>query len=1008
MKISFFKLANSTVNFEDKHSSEEVSKIISLVKEMVAKGAPNEHNNLGFGKLDYSNPIINFIDKVPPNSSLSWKTIFESLRILKKYKNTQLQDKNLDLLESELRNQLSKKFSSISSVYEQKDKKIIKRIGPGSYGKDLYFIGQLSIDEAKELVQFLSSYIEKEKQNNPELYSKFGPDPQGKPQIFKAFTKQAVPDLYEIHPLVANILKNNLKEKGYLAEDIQDSDLKENKKTFKSLNVVKREINNYEVSFQFDQDLVNQIKSLPFSERKYNPDNRSWILINPSKSFLKKLAEISNLKGFDGSKFDEAISLATDKAQSESQESSGKIKITCRDISDITNNNWLISLNYLGRNPNPSMQAKIDAVKSMFNETIKFCLVNYTDNINNNDPDIHTYIGSDPRFQYQRPTRGDLNDYSRFIQCCKTLDLDTIDLEQKVSGLVNRGIIERERIDGEIDGFEHKEEFKQAVNPFEERFKLSQRDPNLKINDLQLHGMQFLYSRKSALLGDQTGTGKTVQSIIAAQLRLMRDNEIPFGTDLSKPENYRKIRKKCLVFTMNSVVNQFSDNISNITGIPRNKISNNWLDEDSPWKVLSYNTLSSKESAIEATKFLRSQAQNGEYAICILDECHNVKNGSPSSKDQTGNLNHKSNKQTFNCQEITQYIPFVWGLSATIIANKPIDIYNQLRVVNHPLGKLNYKSFKVNFDPPTKSEAEKFANADRLRKILIMQRLYIQRTKKMMREDMPNILIEEKNASINYDLFNRKAADRLSGYKKEIPITVQIAIRTELAISKVPETLKFAQSIIDQGKKVAIFTDFGESFELIVKGLRAMLSASGGQVAEVRGKQTADARDAIVRSFKSPTSPFKAIVINIAAGGTGIDLPNILTDVIFNDYDWSPARDEQARGRFYRINSKSDVHTHYMIAGGTPDEAIFDKVKTKIRIMERIQKLDEEQINRIVEGKYDINSDDMEKNELQVQLQEIDENLESTLDDIIRNNLRPYMDGEKQANRKSWFKLARK
>ena len=158
----------------------------------------------------------------------------------------------------------------------------------------------------------------------------------------------------------------------------------------------------------------------------------------------------------------------------------------------------------------------------------------------------------------------------------------------------------------------------------------------------------------------------------------------------------------------------------------------------------------------------------------------------------------------------------------------------------------------------------------------------------------------------------------------------------------------------------------------------------------------------ITQDFKSENSKYFAIVINIAAGGTGIDLPNILTDVIFNDYDWSPAKDEQARGRFFRINSKEDVNVYYMIAKGTADEDIYEIVKQKIMIMELIQKLDEEQIERISEGRFEVTENDKRKNELQAKLEEIDEKLEQKVEQIGKEMKKASLN-----TNINWYKISR-
>lgn len=270
----------------------------------------------------------------------------------------------------------------------------------------------------------------------------------------------------------------------------------------------------------------------------------------------------------------------------------------------------------------------------------------------------------------------------------------------------------------------------------------------------------------------------------------------------------------------------------------------------------------------------------------------------------------------------------------------------------------------------------------------------------MMESSIPNLVISKNGIGIDIDSFNQGVNIRLQGYKSRKAINEQNAIRVELAIKKAPETLKFVRPILEAGNKVAIFTCFSESSDILKNGMLEILRPTLGYVATIKGDQDKEQRDAIIQEFKKPDGKYKAIVINIAAGGTGIDLPNILTDVVFNDYDWSPARDEQARGRFFRINSKENINIHYIIASGTADEVIFKIVSQKIKIMEAIQKLDEEQISRITAGIYDVTPDDRKKNELQVELEKIDESLAEAVAQISQ--------GIRTAKFYSWIKVARK
>ena len=989
---------------KSKHSSAEVSKIIEIVKNMFGKGAPTTYDNSGFNKFDYDNPLLRSVYRMQISDPLTWDEIYAILYILKRYKNTQLKNENLDQIESRISDQFSETNPEFKDINELSKSKSIKKIGVGGYGRNTYIIPSLDPVKIRKIIKEISEKIMSlPPEQKQDFSSYFSGD---KIQAWKLFYPRSQPDIIEIHPLVEGIVFDSLKALGYNTENANvavpaqkttndAADTREG--VFESKNTDKRKVkiirdgNNYEIYFEYNPEMVNIIRNVK-SRRTFDAAKKCWILYSPSKETLKQLGDQSDKIGFDRNPFDQASSASTIF-----EDGNSRASITCKDISADTNNNWLISIFYLSR-------SQPEELRKFLNESLRFCFVNSTSDINNTDPDIHTYLNmsesSDARFKYQRPTRGSLNDYARFIQCCESRGFDASELKRVVSSLVSKGIIKQERLEGSVDGFDNKEQFRSALEKFESNISKIKTGEQFTLKDLQVHGIQFLYSRSSALLGDETGTGKTVQSIMAAQLRLMRENNIPFDANLSDPNVCSSFRKKCLVFTLPSVVSQYTKNVIDITGLPENEVSNSFNNESAMWKVLPYNDLSVSSRSKEVTDFLKKQAMDGKIALCILDECHTIKNGSPSSRDPAGD--HKKNKTTFNCQDITQYIPYVWGLSATIIANKPVDLYNQLRAVNHPLGKLDHGRFKGNFDPKTKNPSEKFANADKLRQILILQRIYIQRTKKMMEENLPNIAVGEKNVDLDKAALMAKINARMSSYRGRSSLNEQSAIRVELASAKAPKTLEFAKFFINQGKKVAIFTSFNESADIITDGLTKLLAPMSKSVAQIRGNQEKADRDMIIQDFKSENSKYFAIVINIAAGGTGIDLPNILTDVIFNDYDWSPAKDEQARGRFFRINSKEDVNVYYMIAKGTADEDIYEIVKQKIMIMELIQKLDEEQIERISEGRFEVTENDKRKNELQAKLEEIDEKLEQKVEQIGKEMKKASLN-----TNINWYKISR-
>ena len=82
--------------------------------------------------------------------------------------------------------------------------------------------------------------------------------------------------------------------------------------------------------------------------------------------------------------------------------------------------------------------------------------------------------------------------------------------------------------------------------------------------------------------------------------------------------------------------------------------------------------------------------------------------------------------------------------------------------------------------------------------------------------------------------------------------------------------------------------------------------------------------------------------MSLKMGSTGIDFPNAASEMVINDYDWTPEQAEQSEGRIYRINTNQDVSIHYVIARGTYDETLYKLVQLKRRIAQKIQETREE------------------------------------------------------------------
>jgi len=541
---------------------------------------------------------------------------------------------------------------------------------------------------------------------------------------------------------------------------------------------------------------------------------------------------------------------------------------------------------------------------------------------------------------------GNFKQYASFGQILKKFGYHVEDLRDIVTKKLAGGGLDRTEHEGKVS-----EDFKE---------KIEEKLPECKFElfNQQKDGIAFLYGRNHAILGDATGVGKTIMAIAAAELKMQ---------DLGS-------NSKTLVLTLKAVQKQWVEEIKNVVGANA-QISENGLDPKR-WTVLYYDNFSSGKNLqkiIETTK-------NTGYAVVVFDELHKLK--------------HSTSKRSQNLEEATENIPYKWGASATISANRAMDVRNQLVMVGHPLGKISESKFKRDFagmvpggyrGAYTEGTFEdRIRAAEKLNKWLNLSGVYVRRTKDELRE-MPNLSVGTSATPIDQDKFERDLREKLRGYKDpELAISELIASREILANLKVDHTVETAVDIVNKNlkkpennyaaSKVVIFTNFTNPGKNIYDKLSSRLKEidPNFKVLTYLSMTKKSEREKVKEIFTNDPNT-KALVMSMKMGGTGISFPNASQNMIINDFDWTPESAEQSEGRIYRINTNHPVNITYTLTDGL-DTELFTVVQRKRKLAEMIQKyrkeyqekeVDESLIQKIVDA--------------QKKMQEIDEEIRTLI-----------------------------
>lgn len=173
------------------------------------------------------------------------------------------------------------------------------------------------------------------------------------------------------------------------------------------------------------------------------------------------------------------------------------------------------------------------------------------------------------------------------------------------------------------------------------------------------------------------------------------------------------------------------------------------------------------------------------------------------------------------------------------------------------------------------------------------------------------------------DLLSRKLSD---GPSPEY-ITKLLRARQEVELLKLPGIAEQAQEGLEGGMSVFITLCFRES----VSALRKLFGEA--PVSIVQGGQSQTARQAEVDRFQRGET--RICIANIAAGGVGISLhdehggrPRLA--LISPSYDEKELR--QALGRVDRAAAKTDTVQRIMVAAGTIEEKVLNRLKEKLAL----------------------------------------------------------------------------
>ena len=419
----------------------------------------------------------------------------------------------------------------------------------------------------------------------------------------------------------------------------------------------------------------------------------------------------------------------------------------------------------------------------------------------------------------------------------------------------------------------------------------------------QKEAIEKLVGSKRYILADDMGLGKTTSTIIAA---------LETGV------------KKILIICPASLKINWQREIENYTDRSTFIAEGKKFSTEHDFVIVNYDILKNFHDKDPRNRE-DSELIKGNFDLVILDEAHMVSN---AQAQRTKIINN-----------FVKDIKRVWLLTGTPMTSRPMNYYNLLHIIESPVAQ-NWKAYAIRYCQGYQFNAggRKVCNvtgASNLEELRERTSGQILRRLKEEVLDLPDKIISPVYLRIVSQEYKNLMGEYREWYKnnseESSSLTVQFSklmqVRKLIANEKVSQTIEFAENIIDQGKKVIIFTNFTDTLQSIYQHF-------GKSAVYLDGSCSNSVRQQAVDRFQTDDK-IKVFVGNLKAAGVGLTL-TAAEVVIMNDLSFVPAEHSQAEDRAYRFGQKSNVLVYYPIFENTIEKTIYDVLNKKKRIISTV------------------------------------------------------------------------
>jgi SNF2 family DNA or RNA helicase len=440
---------------------------------------------------------------------------------------------------------------------------------------------------------------------------------------------------------------------------------------------------------------------------------------------------------------------------------------------------------------------------------------------------------------------------------------------------------------------EYKEELEKNFEKYSDELH-SLLNPGIKLYPHQIIATMFINKIRSGLVSHEMGLGKTIISILFAELN--KFNKVVVITPNSLKFNYYNEVKK------------FTNSKAHIVNWKKNEYSI----EESRYIILNYEFFNSSDARYAKSKWDALNIK--KIDALVADECQRLKNSKSNS--------YKNYKKIFN-EKIFRNEPNKVFLSGTPSPNRVYELYNVLNQISplefkrkkdfyeHYCGM--YYDFWSGWGYVTNTEDQKFEE--------LYEKIspYTHRKRKFeVLTDLPEktfqrVLLEMNNSEEKeYNNIEKSTADDIDELDpKPHHLSVLMDLRKYLSNIKRNKIVDIIYDIVNTGEKVVIIDFFKQSLR--------ELKEEFGEISVIHtGDQTIEERQDAISKFQDVKSNVKIFLGSTDVTKEGLTL-TASSKMFLLTLPFVPGVYDQITDRLHRIGQKNAVNIYIPIFENTID-----------------------------------------------------------------------------------------